>query len=85
LLASQTVVVRNCLRIGFSHHGRIPHNPETALRRDPAKSDFLSINVFWDEDATIYINGIEAAKLPGFTIRHELKEISKGRSMGCPL
>jgi len=26
------------------HHGRIPLNPETAFRRDHAKSDFLSIN-----------------------------------------
>ena len=35
------------------------------------------LNIFWDENPTIYINGVAAAKLDGYTTRYELKGMSK--------
>ena len=47
----------------------------TSFDYDPIKGKLLLI-VFWDENATIYVNGVVAAKLDGYTAQYELKEIS---------
>ncbi len=47
----------------------------TSFDYDPIKGKLL-LNVFWDENATIYVNGVVAAKLVGYTTHYELKEIS---------
>ena len=47
----------------------------TSFDYDPIKGKLL-LNVFWDENATIYVNGVMAAKLDGYTTQYELKEIS---------
>jgi beta-galactosidase len=48
----------------------------TSFDYDPAKGKLL-LNTFWDENPTIYINGVVAAKLEGYTTHYELREISK--------
>ncbi|MFP6893014.1 MAG: hypothetical protein VCA18_04645, partial [Opitutales bacterium] len=47
----------------------------TSFDYDPGKGNLL-LNIFWDENPTIYINGVVAAKLDGYTTQYELKEIS---------
>jgi hypothetical protein len=50
------------------------------LRRDfdlaAAPANEVQLNIHHDEDAEIYINGVLAAKAPGFTTEYELVEIS---------
>ena len=47
----------------------------TSFDYDPIKGKLL-LNVFWDENPTIYVNGVVAAKLVGYTTHYELKKIS---------
>ena len=72
---------------GFGTHGTpgaavgtVWNTPEIWLRRRfnlaDADRDSLWLRVHHDEDATIYINGVEAGRLPGYTTGYGLSQIS---------
>jgi hypothetical protein len=47
------------------------------VKEDPAALSEVSLNIFFDEDTVVYLNGVKIAAFTGFNIRYENKEIGQ--------